>query len=66
MYASPILFQQEVEMYKHHLVDKPALLALNKIDCDHDGSIVKDIIERIKSLPGKPSSSLSSLSDLLT
>lgn len=43
-------------MYKHHLVDKPAVLALNKIDCDHDGSIVKDIIERIKGLPGTPSS----------
>ncbi|XP_052716633.1 GTP-binding protein 10 homolog [Crassostrea angulata] len=46
-----LILNREVEMYKHHLVDKPAVLALNKIDCDHDGSIVKDIIERIKSLP---------------
>lgn len=46
-----LILNREVEMYKHHLVDKPAVLALNKIDCDHDGSIVEDIIERIKSLP---------------
>lgn len=46
-----LILNREVEMYKHHLVDKPAVLALNKIDCDHDGSIVKDIIERIKGLP---------------
>ncbi|XP_022316504.2 GTP-binding protein 10 homolog [Crassostrea virginica] len=48
---SILILNKEVELYKRHLLDKPAVLALNKIDCDPDGSIVKDIIERVKTLP---------------
>ena len=46
------ILTKEVELYKRHLLDKPAVLALNKIDCDPDGALVKDIIARVKSLPG--------------
>ncbi|XP_062601726.1 GTP-binding protein 10-like [Saccostrea cucullata] len=46
-----LILNREVELFKHHLVEKPAVLALNKIDCDTDGAIVEDIKERVKSLP---------------
>lgn len=52
-------------MYKYYLVDKSVVLVFNKIDCDYDGFIVEDIIERIKSLLGKLSLSLSFFFDFL-
>jgi hypothetical protein len=43
---------QELELYKEELLDKPAVLALNKIDEDLDGAAVKDILQKVRDLPG--------------
>jgi GTPase involved in cell partitioning and DNA repair len=43
---------QELELYKEELLDKPAVLALNKIDEDLDGAAVKEILQKVRDLPG--------------
>jgi len=39
-------------LYKEELLDKPAVLALNKVDEDLDGAVVKDILQKVRDLPG--------------
>lgn len=33
-------------------MDKPAVLALNKIDCDPEGKAAEEVLQKLKNLPG--------------
>ncbi|KAK3108042.1 hypothetical protein FSP39_000006 [Pinctada imbricata] len=44
------LLNKELELYKRELLDKPAVLVLNKIDGDNDGSQTAEILDRVNGL----------------
>lgn len=46
-----LLLNRELELYKKELLDKPAVLALNKVDMDPDGTALQEVMEKIKKLP---------------
>lgn len=46
-----LLLNQELELYNKDVLEKPAILALNKIDLDPDGTQSNEIIELVKGLP---------------
>ncbi|CAG2231017.1 GTP-binding protein 10,GTP-binding protein 10 homolog,GTPase Obg,GTPase Obg/CgtA [Mytilus edulis] len=46
-----ILLNKELELYKEELLDKPAVLALNKIDCDPEGKAAEEVLQKLKNLP---------------
>ena len=43
---------QELELYNKDLLQKPAVLALNKIDEDPEGKLTDRIVQMVKDLPG--------------
>ena len=43
---------QELELYNQDMLEKPAVLALNKIDTDPGGKLTDSIVQLIKNLPG--------------
>uniref|UniRef100_A0A2C9KDI9 OBG-type G domain-containing protein n=1 Tax=Biomphalaria glabrata TaxID=6526 RepID=A0A2C9KDI9_BIOGL len=46
-----LILIQELEEYGHGMLDKPSILALNKIDTDSDFTKTKDLLNLIKNLP---------------
>jgi len=50
---------QELELYNPALLQKPAVIALNKIDLDPSGKITDEIVDRLKHLPGRYKHSVS-------
>jgi GTPase involved in cell partitioning and DNA repair len=44
---------QELEMFNKDLLQKPAVLALNKIDTDQQGKLTDHVVDLVKALPGK-------------
>ena len=44
---------QELEMFKDELVDRPAVLALNKIDKPGSEDTLQEILPQIEDLEGK-------------
>lgn len=48
-----VFIMQELEMYDEELVNKPAILAINKCDTDEDGTKFEAIKDSLKVLKGK-------------
>ncbi|CAL1535575.1 unnamed protein product [Lymnaea stagnalis] len=46
-----LLLIQELDQYGHGMLDKPSVLALNKIDTDSTQSHVKQLLDLVKNLP---------------
>ncbi|XP_033762063.1 GTP-binding protein 10 homolog [Pecten maximus] len=46
-----LLLNKELELYNREVLDKPAILALNKIDLDSDMEKTKDVVMKVKHLP---------------
>jgi GTPase involved in cell partitioning and DNA repair len=43
---------KELELFNSDLLKKPAVLALNKIDTDKDGTLTDSIVDQIQNIPG--------------
>ena len=43
---------QELELYKPELVNKPAILIINKIDTEGAGKLCDDTVTKVKSIQG--------------
>ena len=48
-----VTYRQELELYKDALMNKPAVLALNKMDIEGADEILEDIMEKVNNLEGK-------------
>ncbi|GFO20175.1 GTP-binding protein 10 homolog [Plakobranchus ocellatus] len=46
-----LLLNKELDEYGHGMLEKPSILALNKIDTDHSGRSVETLTDLIKNLP---------------
>ncbi|OWF51029.1 GTP-binding protein 10-like [Mizuhopecten yessoensis] len=46
-----LLLNKELELYNREVLEKPAILALNKIDLDHDNEKTNTLIQQVKGLP---------------
>lgn len=43
-----IFFLKELELYKQHLVEKPAIVAFNKLDMEGAGERLEEALELLK------------------
>lgn len=50
-FETVLLLNKELELYNREVLDKPAILALNKIDLDEDKEKTTDVIMKVKKLP---------------
>ncbi len=46
------LIEQELELYKDELLQKPAVLALNKIDIEGSDRVLEEVLNQLKDIPG--------------
>ncbi|XP_060608542.1 GTP-binding protein 10-like [Ruditapes philippinarum] len=46
-----LLLNKELELFNSDLLKKPAVLALNKIDTDKDGTLTDSIVDQIQNIP---------------